>query len=402
MTALQSLTHRPFALLWTGQTISGIGDALYSIALTWWVLQKTGSALAMGTTLILSLVPRLVFLLLGGVLVDRFSRVRLMLASDILRGLVVSVVALLAFRGALELGHVYVAIVIFGVVGAFFGPAFMSAIPQLTPSSLLPSANSLVTVTGQLIGIIGPALAGAIVASGGTGTAFLLDGISFFVSAAFLVALLPVGASPTAAPGAPGVLYDLREGLAFVLRVRWLWMTIALASLGNVTLSAPEVALPFLLVQELHADAGAFGLFGSLVSVGSIAGALWLGRRSRIRRRGLNMYAAWMIGSFAVLLIGLPISLPGVLGTGLLMGLGFSIGSLIWINSLQELVPQRMLGRVFSIDEVGSVVFMPAGYALIGLLVDRFGAAPVFVAGGALSTALLGLGMLNPEIRKLD
>ena len=172
MTALRALTHRPFALLWTGQTISAIGDALYSIALTWWVLQKTGSALVMGTTLILSLAPRLFFLLLGGVIVDRFSRTRLMLISDILRGLVISAITILALTNSLELVHIYAAIIIFGVVGAFFGPAFMALIPQLMPPRLLPSANSLATMTGQLIGIIGPALAGAVVAVGGTSTFF--------------------------------------------------------------------------------------------------------------------------------------------------------------------------------------------------------------------------------------
>src|SRR6266487_1272046 len=116
----QSLKHRWFALLWSGQTISRLGDSLYRVALAWWVLEQTGSATAMGTVLICSFTPMLIFLLIGGVAVDRFPRVRVMLASDLLRGLVASSVALLAFSQLLEIWHIYVASIVFGFVDAFF------------------------------------------------------------------------------------------------------------------------------------------------------------------------------------------------------------------------------------------------------------------------------------------
>jgi MFS family permease len=101
MRLLRSLAHRPFALLWTGQTISRLGDSLYRIALARWVLEKTGSATAMGTVLIFFFTPMIVFLLVGGVVVDRFHRLRTMLACDLLSGDVVSTVALLAYAGRL-------------------------------------------------------------------------------------------------------------------------------------------------------------------------------------------------------------------------------------------------------------------------------------------------------------
>src|SRR5437763_4098374 len=119
MALFASLKHRPFALLWSGQTISRLGDSLYRIALAWWVLQKTGSAVAMGTVLICAFTPMLLFLLLGGVAVDRLPRLRLMLASDLLRGGIVAAVALLAFADRLELWHIYLASLVFGFVDAF-------------------------------------------------------------------------------------------------------------------------------------------------------------------------------------------------------------------------------------------------------------------------------------------
>src|SRR6266568_9524000 len=123
MMVFRALSNRSFALLWSGQIISRFGDSLYIIALAWWVLQKTGSATAMGGVLICSTVPMLLFLLLGGVAVDRLPRVRLMLGSDLIRGIVVCLIAFLAFQQRLELWQIFVMSAIFGAVEAFFYPA---------------------------------------------------------------------------------------------------------------------------------------------------------------------------------------------------------------------------------------------------------------------------------------
>lgn len=111
--------------------------------------EKTGSAVAMGAVLIFALSPMLLFLLLGGVAVDRFPRIRLMLASDLLRGGVVALVAALAFSDRLALWHIYLASLIFGFVDAFFQPAYVATVPDLTPEAAWPSANSLTSSAGR-------------------------------------------------------------------------------------------------------------------------------------------------------------------------------------------------------------------------------------------------------------
>ncbi len=190
MTLFKALKYRFFALLWSGQTISRLGDSLYRIALSWWVLQKTGSAAIMGTVLIFSTLPMLVFLLIGGVVVDRFNRVRLMLASDIVRGILIAGVSWLAATGHLEVWHIFLVSTFFGIVGAFFQPAYTSIVPDLTPAEALPSANSLTSLSGQVAGIVGPALGAGLIAWGGNQVAFALDALSFFISAACLVPLV--------------------------------------------------------------------------------------------------------------------------------------------------------------------------------------------------------------------
>src|SRR5262249_48922691 len=130
MLIFRAFTNRSFALLWSGQTISRLGDSLYAIALAWWVLQKTGSATAMGIVLICAEVPMIVCLLFGGVAVDRFPRARLMLASDLLRGSLVFLIAFLAFLQWLDLWQICVMAALFGVVSAFFYPAYTALIPD--------------------------------------------------------------------------------------------------------------------------------------------------------------------------------------------------------------------------------------------------------------------------------
>jgi len=179
MAFLRALRNRSFALLWGGQTISRLGDSLYRIALSWWILEETGSAAAMGALAVFSLVPMLLFLLVGGVVIDRLPRFRIMLASDAVNMLVVALVTLLAFTDRLQLWHVYAVSVVFGLAEAFFTPAYIASVPQVVSAEDLPSANSLTSLSWQVSGVPGPPLGAIIVAAGGTATAFGFDSLSF-------------------------------------------------------------------------------------------------------------------------------------------------------------------------------------------------------------------------------
>jgi len=398
-----SLRHRPFALLWSGQTISRLGDSLYRIALAWWVLEKTGSATAMGTVLVFSFTPMLIFLLIGGVAVDRFPRIRLMLASDLLRGIVAAAVAALAFGQLLEIWHVYVASIAFGFVDAFFEPAYVATVPEITPREALPSANSLTGLSRQLTGVAGPALGATIVALGGTPTAFALDAVSLVLSAICLLLIPAIPLAASAGEHSSGILRDLRAGLNAVLGSPWLWITIALAALGNVTSGGPmSVALPFLVKNSLTADVTALGLISSMSSLGAVLSSIWLGRRTKLRQRGLIAYGGLVASGLMVFALGLPIGLMGAAVAALIYGLSLAAFGLIWTNTLQELVPRDLLGRVSSIDLLGSFVLLPLGYGLAGWATDLLGAPLVFLIGGTISVGLALLGLTHPAIRTLD
>ena len=405
MALFRSLRNRPFALLWSGQTVSRLGDSLNRIAMMWWVVEQTGSAAAMGTVAIFSLAPMLLFLLVGGVAVDRFSRARIMLLSDIGRGLLMCAVAALAYLNRLEVWHIYAAAFVFGFVDAFFTPAYTALVPAVVPQNDLPSANSLTNLSWQITGVGGPAIGAFIVALGGTPLAFGLDALSFFISAALLVPLLPLSPAPKAEAGAPkpNALAELGEGFRLVLAEPWLWITILVFGITNAADASPfSVALPFLIKDTYHLQVGALGAVQSLFSAGSVAGALWLGRLPRLRRRGLVGYGVTILAGLCTLSFGLPITIYGIGLAAFVRGIGYATFGLIWTNTLQEMVPGDKLGRVSSIDWLGSLIAMPVGFALAGWATDLIGPPLVFVVGGSITVLMVLLALLHPRIRRLD
>lgn len=418
MNVLRSLRHRPFALLWTGQTTSRLGDSLYRIALSWWVLEKTGSAVAMGTVLVFSQVPMLIFLLIGGVVVDRLPRLRIMFSSDILSGLVIALVAIFSWLNLLQIWHIYIASMIFGFVEAFFFPAYQAVIPQITPSELLVSANSLNGLSQRVTGIVGPALGAALVAAGGTSLTFGLDALSFFISALCVLPMLRSNVDKaqreadvseteaeqkSARDAFKDGLKDLREGFKLVLTIPWIWISILLFGLVNIMEAGPRaVAMPFLIKEDLGADVKLLGILGSAASLGFVIGMLWLGQYVRLHRRGVLGYLS-VVGTGAALLpFAFKLPIPILIASMFISGMATSVFALIWTHTLQEMVPVQMLGRVYSIDALGSFVLLPIGFSLSGWATDRFGAPTVFLIGGISTIVLALLGLIHPAIRKLD
>src|SRR4026207_450486 len=354
MTLFKALTIRSFALLWSGQQLSVLGDSIYRVALAWWVLEATGSAKAMSTIFIFASAPMLVFLLIGGVAVDRHSRARVMFLSDILRGLLIGIVALLAFAHRLEIWNIYIVSLLFGIVGAFFGPAYRAIVPEIVPRELLPSANGLTTLSLQLAEIAGPALGALIVSTSGSPTAFTLDCLSFVISALCLAPLVRLALSGHAPKERKSVLHDFREGVEVVRKSSWLSITIVIASLGNITLSAPlAIALPFLVKGHLQGGVGSLGLIYSTIAAGAIGGTLlgtvWLERTSGLRARGLFAYGLWIFGGLLIAVFGLSGTIYAIAPAAFLIGAAFTVPNLIFITTLQELIPLKVLGRVTSI-----------------------------------------------------
>ena len=221
----------------------------------------------------------------------------------------------------------------------------------------------------------GPALGALIVSGGGTPLAFALDGLSFFISAGFLLPLVfNVKEKHVSAEKKNNVIQDFREGLRIVLSIPWLWISIALFSLSNITLSGPlNIALPFFVKDVLLKDVKVLGWMYSALSIGALFGAIYLGRMKHIRHRGWIAYGSFLVTGLSIFILGFfNTTIPALLSI-LIGGLCISLFGMIWTNTLQEMVPNKMLGRVSSIDLLGSFALLPIGFGVIGLVTDRIG-----------------------------
>ncbi len=433
MTLFAAFNRRRYTLLWFGQIASHLGTHIYEIALAWFVLQKTGSAAAMGGVLIAAFVPPGILVLVGGVFADRLPRIPIMLVSDCGRFALMLVMTWLALNGSLTIWLVLVISALVGVLDAFFWPAYKSIFPELVPASELASANSLEVIGSQGVHILAPAIGAGLIAAGGIPIAFALNGVSFLLSAVSLVAMLAVPAelasaarvaAPVALGAGAGALAaeaepappqslqtraqrgrfwrELREGIATARALPWVLLTIALTGLANLAAQgAIAVALPY-YVQ--HTLAGSPLLYGGLLvaeAVGGVPIALWFGSRN-VQRRGPLLYGALALSMLAIALVGLVPWTPVMLAAMFIEGLFLTLFDLAWATALQQYIPLEKLGRVSSIDQLGSYIVYPLSYGLTGLLVDRFGAGPDLLWSGVFAAAVISLGFLSRSVRALD
>ena len=189
------LAGRDFRLVWFGESVSLLGDQFNVIALSWLVLDMTGSGFALGAILIAAAIPRALFMLVGGVLSDRISPRDLALVSNVVRATLTTIVAALVLGARVDLWQLALVGVVFGTVDAIFLPAINTLIPRLVPADRLAPANAVMQGTAQLVGTVGPAIAGFAVALIGVGAAFAIDALSFAVAAGALW-LVRSGARP--------------------------------------------------------------------------------------------------------------------------------------------------------------------------------------------------------------
>ncbi len=402
----RALNDKKFSALLFGQTLSRIGDFLFQIALAWWVLEKTGSATAMGTVLFFSTLPMVVFVLIGGVVVDRMPRGLLLFMSDMARCFIMVVGAWLAFTDQLVLWQIYVIAILFGFADAFFLPAYNALIQQIVSEDDLPSANSINSLSMQFGRVAGPAIGGLAVGFGGTAFAFGFNALSFFIGALTVASLLnlPVPARHEESGFTlKHFTEDLRGGFSTIFSSPLLWIAVLVFAFTNITLAGPySIAMPFLVQQKLGGDERMLGFIYAIFPIGFAIASLALGSFQKLRHRGVVFYVCGAIAGIGLGVFGFGLPLYLLIIAALLNGAALETASLIWTNLMQEMVPPEKMGRVSSVDTLGSYVLLPIGFAFTGWLIDRVGVTTVFIAAGGFTAVISLLPLLHPVIRKLD
>ena len=384
--AFHALRSRDFRLLWSGQTISLVGDGAFLVALGWKSFELTGSKSTLALVLMAHGTAMLATLLIGGALADRYPRRTLMIVSDLSRCAVMVALFAIDSRGNLELWTLIALAVLYGAGDGFFYPAYGGIVPLVVDEHHLASANALTGLSRQAAFVVGPALAGALYGLSGASTVFALNAASFVVAAALLGLARP---RQFERDEPQGTVKEILDGLRYVLGVPWLWITIFLASFILMIAMAPYTALlPAFVEEQFGRGVGSYGLLFTLQSLGMAVGSIAFGQTNPSRRRVIIMYLLFAANDLCVIAMALTHSFELACAFVTLRGVCIGYGIGVWSTLLMQQVPSAKLARVTSLDFFGSFALIPVGYALTALVAESFEPSTLLLVGFGISTVL--------------
>jgi DHA3 family tetracycline resistance protein-like MFS transporter len=391
------LRHRDFALLWSGQTVSQLGDGIFTVALALEALDLTHRPSGFALVIAARMIPTILLALVSGVVVDRVSRQLAMLVSDVVRGASVMTIAILTATGHIRLWELVVMSAVFGIADSFFNPASYAVMPELLEADFLVQGNALNSTSSQMaVGFLGPAVGGSIVGAVGTAWAFGMDAASFAVSALCL-ALMRRRPRPALEPST--FLDDAKEGVRYVKSERWLWLTLVAAGIANLTGLAPVgILVPLLVRVTLHSSPFGLGLIFAAGGIGGVVASLIVARLGSPKRMIVVMWSAY--GAAVVPICAMSLSRTiWLVGVCVVVEVGLIVyGDVLFFAMLQRLVPQNLLGRVSSVLYLMAVGLMPLGTLLAGVLATVLGIRVTLFLSAVVTCATTFI-LLFPDVR---
>jgi MFS family permease len=398
---LNLLSHREPALLISGQTISNFGDGVALVALTLLILDRYHSATLLAWFAAARMIPLVAFILVGGAIVDRFSRRVLLLLSDSMRALLTGALTLLLVSNELHYWELITFGVLFGLFDALFMPAITSITPEIVPEDLLPAMNAVRPLSSNLVGnMIGPAV-GGVIAAFSTSWAIGIDAGTFVASASFLFLMRPT--APPARTEGTSMIDEIRSGLRYVRSNIWIWTTLVSVTFVNALVFVPmSVLIPFFLRHTLHTSSQIVGVSFAVAGLSGTFGALLASSVKVPRRRIRIMWTYWLVGTLAALIIGVATNYWEVFLFPLLASPGMILGNVIWESMIQSEVPRELLGRVTSVDWFLSLGLSPVGLVVAGSLASAIGVRTYFVAAALFSSIPGAMILLSRRMNAID
>jgi MFS family permease len=393
---MHPLRDRRFRLLWAGQTLSHIGDAVTPVALTLAVVTTTGSATQLGLVLAAQAIAQVTLILPGGVWADRLSRRRLMLTADLVRALTHTVMGAELIGGTVDVAHLAVLAAVSGGASAFFLPASTGLVPATVDPAGLQRANGLMAVARYGSRLLGPAIATTLALTLGAGWAIMLDAATFAVSALTLSRLRIAQPPPRSRTR---FHTQLAEGWAELRRYRWFWTNLIGHCTWNLSRCVFLTVGPLIAINAMGGEV-AWGTIAQGGPVGALIGAL-IGLRVRPRRPLFAANLALALGALPFLFLAA--QAPPILvavAHGLMAG-GLAFMAPLWETVMQRHIPEETISRVSAYDWLVSLALTPLGMALAGPLADFLGATTVLYGAAAL-IAIPCVGVLAlPDVRDL-
>ncbi|MEI5906319.1 MFS transporter [Bacillus spongiae] len=395
--------QKNFVLYWLGYLFSALGDAIFILITSWFIVQKTGSGVTMGTFLLFVGVPRVIFMIIGGIVVDRVSPRAVMFWSDLLRAVILFIFVFLSIINNLHVPILFSLGVAFGIVDAFYWPSITAMRQRIVDEHHYTQSNSVLTATWQASAILGPLLGAGIIGLISFTFGFGVTGLFFLLSALTLFFLrLKPKKSLVKQEKQKNIMTELLVGAKFVLSNRLLLVIIITALFGNAAMSTITVGLPF-LAKEYKVGAEGLGHMSASLGIGGMIMSVLLAVVIVIKKPHprLMMAVLFAQGMF-ILFIGYTQNHWQVaLLIGLIGGAGATLGILEQSIS-QSIIPQHLIGRVYSVILVVAQGITPLAQALSGWLIDVIGVHQIYLIGGPIQVVAAGIAFFLPVIVYYD
>lgn len=394
---LKVLGNRNFFLLWAGQGVSELGVGISNIALSLLITDITGSASAVGLLFIILTIPSVLVGPWAGVLVDRWNKKAIIIGADIIRGFLAIGMALTT-----DLVWLYLLALASGLVSVFFSPAIKTAVPRLVDREDLVTANALSSATYYLSRMAGPALGGLLIASFGLGSAFVVNGVSYLVSAlseAWIA--VPVSEQEGQANTPGSFVRDFREGWNYIRsNVAVMFVIIFFAVTALPPMGAYGLLSVVLLRNVFAYSSKMYGLLMTINGVGLVLGTFWMGKWGR-NFRELQL-VVWGMAVLGLTMLGLSFGHVFLLAAVMMLACGFisTVVNIAYGTYLQLAVDDDKRGRVFTLDiAIGNVVAL-AAMGASGFMADSWGTVFVVALGGGLLFVIAAAASLLPVYRR--
>lgn len=384
---LRALGHRDFRLFWCGQLVSLVGTWMQSVGQAWLVLELTNSPFRLGVIGALQFGPILLFSFLSGAISDRVRKRRLLLGTQAALMLQAFTLAALVGSGRVQFWHVAVLAALYGLATTLDMPSRQSYIAHLVPRGDLMNAIALNSAVFNGARVVGPAVAGLLVARYGTAAAFLMNGASFIAVLAALVAIRTEGA-PSPRRGV-GLRAEIAEGVRYAAGTPRVALVMSLLVVVSLFVVNMNVLVPLIARDVLHEGAHGFGLLMAALGVGAVAGALAVAALS-VGRPPLGMVVGPALAAAALLLL---LSTARHFGptAAVLVALGFA--QIVFMTScnttVQIAVPDELRGRVMGLYALVFAGMTPIGALIMGTVAEHWGVSRACAVGGGAGLLLI-------------
>ncbi len=394
----RSLKYKNFRLYFYGQSISLVGTWIQRITIPWLVYQLTGSAFLLGVVGFAGQIPTFLIAPFAGVITDRINRYRLLIATQVAAMIQAFALAFLYLSGHIEVWHIVTLSVMLGIINAFDVPVRQSFMIEMVEKKE-DLANAIALNSSMVNGarLLGPSIAGLLIALTGEGICFLLNGVSYLF---VIVSLLMMTITPRVINKKnKRVLKEMQDGFSYTFGYPPLKYIIVLLALVSLTAMPYTVVMPVFAKEVLHGGSHTFGFLMGASGLGALLGALFLASRKNVL--GLDKVIPLAAGTFGLALIAFSFSRYFLLSMGLMVfiGLGMMLQMATSNTIIQTIVDDDKRGRVMSIYTMAFMGTAPFGSFLAGSLASKFGAPTTLLIGG--SVCILGAIVFSRKLPKL-